>query len=89
MNRQNIFLLLLALVISFAPLALKADFAGADDQIKTVISADRPDYIPWVSALWEPPSAEVESLLFSLQAAIGAGFIGYFLGSRRGRKASG
>jgi cobalt/nickel transport protein len=27
----------------------------------------------------------VESLLFALQAAIGAGFIGYYFGTRRGK----
>jgi cobalt/nickel transport protein len=29
----------------------------------------------------EPPSGEVASMLFALQAALGAGFIGYWLGS--------
>jgi len=29
----------------------------------------------------EPPSNEIGSLLFALQAALGAGFIGYWLGS--------
>ena len=33
----------------------------------------------------EPPSGEIESLLFALQAAIGAGFIGYFIGYTRGK----
>ncbi|NLN22191.1 MAG: cobalt ABC transporter substrate-binding protein CbiN, partial [Syntrophomonadaceae bacterium] len=37
---------------------------------------------------WEPPSGEIESLLFALQAAIGAGFIGYYLGFVKGRKES-
>jgi cobalt/nickel transport protein len=30
--------------------------------------------------VFEPPSDEIASLLFALQAAIGAGFIGYWLG---------
>jgi len=38
------------------------------------------DYKPWFSPLWEPPSGEIETLLFSLQAAIGAGIIGYIAG---------
>jgi cobalt/nickel transport protein len=33
--------------------------------------------------LWKPPSDEVESLLFSLQAALGAGFLGYVIGRRQ------
>ncbi len=38
------------------------------------------DYEPWFSNIWEPPSGEIESMLFALQAALGAGFIGYFFG---------
>ena len=37
------------------------------------------------NSIWEPPSGEIESLLFALQAAIGAGFIGYFIGYIRGK----
>ena len=35
---------------------------------------------------WEPPSGEIESLLFALQAAIGAGFIGYYVGKKQNAK---
>ena len=35
--------------------------------------------------MWTPPSKEIESLLFSLQAALGAGLLGYYVGLRRGR----
>jgi cobalt/nickel transport protein len=31
-----------------------------------------------------PPSKEIESLLFMLQAALGAGLLGYYIGLRRG-----
>ena len=43
-------------------------------------------YEPWFNSIWEPPSGEIESLLFALQAAIGAIIIGYFLGYWRGQK---
>lgn len=46
-------------------------------------------YEPWFSSIWEPPSGEIESLLFVLQGAIGAGFIGYFIGYMRGRNRGG
>ena len=36
--------------------------------------------------LWEPPSGEIESLLFSLQVAIGAGAIGYIFGVLKERR---
>lgn len=55
-------------------------FRGADDQAKDVISRIAPGYQPWFKPLMEPPSPEVGSLLFALQAALGAGFIGYYLG---------
>lgn len=55
-------------------------FRGADDQAKDVIGKLAPGYQPWFKPLMEPPSGEVGSLLFALQAALGAGFIGYYLG---------
>ena len=38
------------------------------------------DYEPWFEPILEPASGEVESLLFALQAAIGAGVVGFVLG---------
>lgn len=37
-------------------------------------------YTLWFASLWEPPSGEIESLVFCLQAAIGAIIIGYIFG---------
>ncbi|MHB1349802.1 MAG: energy-coupling factor ABC transporter substrate-binding protein [Desulfobacteraceae bacterium] len=56
-------------------------FSGADGQAKELIGKIVPDYKPWATSLMEPPSGEIESLLFALQAALGAGFIGYWYGS--------
>jgi len=56
-------------------------FLGADDQAKDVIGKLAPGYRPWVKPLMEPPSGEIGSLLFALQAALGAGFLGYWYGS--------
>lgn len=55
-------------------------FRGTDDQAKDVIATIAPGYHPWFKSLLEPPSGEIGSLLFALQAAMGAGFIGYYLG---------
>lgn len=55
-------------------------FAGADDKARDLIGEIAPDYRPWFSPLVEPASGEISSLLFALQAALGAGFIGYYLG---------
>lgn len=62
-----------------------AEFAGADGQAMAAATALHPDYQPWFSPIWQPPSVEVESLLFALQAALGSGLLGYYLGLRRGQ----
>lgn len=59
---------------------------GADGLAEEAIGELRPGYEPWFKTLWEPPSGEVESLLFALQAALGAGFIGYYLGYGKGKR---
>ena len=56
-------------------------FKGADDQAKDLVGNIQPDYKPWFEPLLQPPSDEIASLLFALQAALGAGFLGYWLGS--------
>ncbi len=61
-------------------------FSGSDSQGTDLILSE--GYKPWFNSIWEPPSAEIESLLFSLQAAIGALIIGYFLGYYRGKQKS-
>lgn len=60
-------------------------FAGADSQAEGVIRQLAPDYRPWAAPLMEPPSSEIETLLFALQAVLGAGFIGYYIGVKRER----
>ena len=40
------------------------------------------------NSVWKPPGGEIETLLFSLQAAIGAGLIGFCLGYIVGKKNS-
>ena len=56
-------------------------FTGADDKAKDMIGSINPDYKPWFSPILEPASGEIASLLFALQAALGAGVIGYYLGA--------
>jgi len=59
-------------------------WGGADGQAADLIESG--GYEPWVSPLWEPPSGEIESLFFSLQAAAGALVIGYFFGYYKGKR---
>lgn len=88
----NTLLLLIVAALAVLPLALglgddeKEPFAGADAQAETAITEIEPDYEPWFSPLYEPPSGEVESALFALQAALGAGVLAYYFGLRRGRR---
>jgi cobalt/nickel transport protein len=59
-------------------------WSGADGQAEDVISQlTGGTYLPWFHSIYQPPSGEIESLLFALQAAIGSLIIGYFLGYYR------
>jgi cobalt/nickel transport protein len=60
------------------------EWGGADGQAEDVISdLTGGSYIPWFHSIYQPPSGEIESLLFALQASIGSLIIGYFLGYYR------
>mgnify|MGYP004704053757 CR=1 FL=1 len=88
---QNVALLLAVVILGFLPLWLvpaaecskegAALFGGADEKGKALVSELAPDYQPWFQPLLEPASAEISSLLFALQAGLGAGVIGYWLGA--------
>ncbi|MFZ5969173.1 MAG: energy-coupling factor ABC transporter substrate-binding protein [Bacillota bacterium] len=86
--KKNLLLIVLVILIAVIPLIINrsAEFGGADGAAEEMITELRPDYEPWFSSIWEPPSGETESLLFSLQAALGAGFIAYFIGYHVGKK---
>lgn len=89
---QNLMLMGIVLLLALIPLwvvqrpAAEADgkqveiFAGADNKARDLIGQINPGYTPWFEPLVQPASAEIASLLFALQAALGAGFIGYYLG---------
>lgn len=87
-SKKNLWLILIVIVIILVPLIFMggSEFSGADDQAEDVIGEINPDYEPWFESLWEPPSGEIESLLFSLQVAIGAGAMGYIFGVMKGKK---
>lgn len=85
--RENLILILIIVAVVLMPLIIKgnSEFEGADDQAEDLIGEIDPNYTPWAEAFWEPPSGEVESLMFSLQVAIGAGAMGYIFGVLRER----
>lgn len=84
---SNWLLILAVLSLAMAPVIFirDAEFNGADGQAEQAIGEVRPEYEPWFQPVFEPPSGEVESLLFSFQAALGAGVIGYVMGLYRER----
>ena len=67
------------------------DFGGSDDAGSGDIADNNGgSYEPWTSGIWgdyELPG-ETESMLFALQAAIGALIIGYFIGIQHAKKKS-
>ncbi|QIR35300.1 energy-coupling factor ABC transporter substrate-binding protein [Tolypothrix sp. PCC 7910] len=84
---HNWLLVLAVIGLAIAPLILarNAEFGGADGEAQKAISQVKPGYEPWFQPLFQPPSKEIESLLFASQAALGAGVIGYAIGLYRGR----
>ncbi len=84
---KNMIILLFVAILAFSPLyfARDAEFAGADGLASDAIVEFNADYAPWFKSFWAPPSGEVESFLFALQAALGSGFVFYYLGYSKGR----
>lgn len=89
MSKGKVVILLLAAcaLIAVIPLVVvrNSEFGGADGEAEEVIAELDPEYEPWASPVLEPPGGETESLLFCLQAALGAGVIGYAFGTYRER----
>lgn len=85
---KNFVLIAIVVGLAIGPLFMvkNAEFNGADNRAKNAIAEVNANYKPWFSPVWEPPSGEVETFFFALQAALGAGFVGYYLGYARGRK---
>ena len=92
METKHILMLLGVVVLCVIPLIIYPAsngeegeyFGGTDDAsegvFKQLIGLDEDAELGGITSPWEPPSGEIESLLFALQAAIGAIIIGYFIG---------
>ena len=88
-DKKPIILLIIVVAIVIFPLALyngkgesQGIFSGSDDQGPAYISST--GYTPWFHSIWTP-SPEIESLLFAVQAGIGALIVGYVLGYYNGQ----
>ena len=92
MNKKTVITILILLLVCVAiavyPLMINedSDFGGADGAAEEAILEIDPDYEPWAESPIELPGGETESLLFCLQAAIGALVIGYGFGYLAARK---
>lgn len=85
MKGKTVLLLLACCVLLLASLYLgqeRGELAGADEAAERLVQEIAPEFTPWFSPLWEPPSGEIETMIFSLQAALGGLIIGYVLGRR-------
>lgn len=85
--------IVLAIVLIFAvqffymSSTTNAVYGGTDDKAEGVINEiSGGTYKPVADPIWKPPSSEIESLLFALPAAVGAGVIGYIIGYYRAKK---
>ena len=71
-------------ILVFVP----GDFGGSDDAGGG--AAEDAGYVPWltdwIDAIYGELPGEIESMLFAVQAAIGAVLIGYFIGFSRSKK---
>lgn len=85
---RNIILVVICLVILILPFMLHRDseFEGSDDQGEDLIMEFNAEYEPWISPIFPDIPGEIETLLFTIQAGLGAGFIGYYIGRKKNAK---
>lgn len=87
MKRINWLLLIAAGALASVPLlyanSRNREFVGTDNHAARLVSELRPEYKPWFSPIFTPPSAEIERLLFGIQAALGAAVLTYCIAHSR------
>ena len=86
-KKNSILIVAVVIILAAPPIFIKnAEFSGSDGMAEEQIAKIDPDYKPWFESLIVPKSGEIESLLFALQAAIGAGVVGFILGRMTSHK---
>jgi cobalt/nickel transport protein len=92
LRRYRFEILAIIAILVFCALFLRvgnAEFAGSDtvgsSQIAKITGIPEEQFHPLIWQ-WVPPSGEVESALFALQAAVGGIFVGWFFGYWKGLK---
>lgn len=80
-------MLMLVYITANQHVPVAGEWAAGDTQIVSQIGViTGNEYKPWFEPIWAPPNSEIETFLFSLQAAIGAIIVGYFIGYYKGKK---
>lgn len=87
-TRSVLALLIIVVAIAVFPLLTITDsvFGGTDSVAKEIVAVIDPDYVPWAESIIKLPGGEMESFMFSLQAAIGAGIFCFGFGYLVARK---
>ena len=62
-NLTTWLLIIVVILLAVVPLFLAqgSEFGGADGEAETAITEIQPDYQPWFSPLFEPPSGETKA----------------------------
>ncbi|MDD1697428.1 MAG: cobalt transport protein CbiN [Methanoregula sp.] len=78
-----------ALFLYTSSIMTNAEFSGADTKGSSLVSEitgrSEEEFQPIIGQ-WVPPSGEIESALFALQAAIGGIMVGWVFGYWKGQK---
>jgi len=78
-----------AIFISMSSFMGGVEYKGSDtrgsEQIAELTGKPEEDYHPLIRQ-WTPPSGEIESALFALQAAVGGLMVGWVFGYWKGQK---
>lgn len=88
----TVVIILFVALFLYTSMTTDAEFAGSDNvasgKISEISGVSEEEFTPIVPQ-WEPPSGEIESLLFALQTAVGGIILGlvfgYWIGAREQR----
>ncbi|MEM1483765.1 energy-coupling factor ABC transporter substrate-binding protein [Oscillospiraceae bacterium PP1C4] len=97
-NKSTIIMVIIALAVvvgmcMYPLMTIKdSEFGGADGAAGDLILEIDKDFEPWAEPLFPLPGGETESMMFSLQAALGSGIFcfcaGYLFAAKKFKKAN-
>lgn len=84
-GRNYILIAAIAALIIPPLFIVKQPSTGSDDQAAMTVQALAPGYKPWFSPISKARNSDTHTVLFAFQAAVGAGFIVYYVVYSRAR----